>query len=192
MRQAVNKSVQKPPQQQKSPKVFGITGWKNSGKTTLVSELVRWFCKHGVKVSTIKHAHCDFDIDRPGTDSFKHREAGAQQVLLASSHRWALMNELRNQQEQELEDLLEKLDPVDLVLVEGFKMGDQPKIQVVRPSNNTERLSSEAQPIVAIASDETISPADYGCSGPLLALDNINGIGLFISEYCQLSLNAER
>lgn len=175
-----------------SPKVFGITGWKNSGKTTLVSELVRWFCARGVKVSTIKHAHCDFDIDRPGTDSFKHREAGAKQVLLASSHRWALMNELRDQQEQELEDLLEKLDPVDLVLVEGFKMGNQPKIQVVRPSNNTERLSEEAQPIVAIASDQKVSPADYGCPGPLLALDNINSIGLFISEYCQLNLQPEQ
>ncbi|NIB41484.1 molybdopterin-guanine dinucleotide biosynthesis protein B [Pseudomaricurvus alkylphenolicus] len=168
--------------------VFGITGWKNSGKTTLVSELVTWFTEQGLKVSTIKHAHCNFDIDKPGTDSYKHREAGAQQVLLASSSRWALMNELRQDREPELQDLLPQLAPTDLVLVEGFKMGDQPKIQVVRPANNTERLSQEAQPIVAVASDETIDPADYGCDGPLLPLNDIAAIGRFIADYCGLTL----
>lgn len=173
---------------QNAPKVFGITGWKNSGKTTLVSQLVSWFGQHGVSVSTIKHAHCDFDIDRPGTDSFKHRQAGAQQVLLASSHRWALMNELGDAREPELSELLEQLAPVDLVLVEGFKMGEQPKIQVVRPENNTERLSDDAQPIVAIASDAHVAPLDYGCDGPLLALDDIDTIGRFIAHYCQLTL----
>lgn len=171
-----------------SPKIFGITGWKNSGKTTLVSELVNWFCQRGVKVSTIKHAHCDFDIDRPGTDSFKHRQAGAQQVMLASSTRWALMNELRDDREAEMDELLSRMDPVDLVLVEGFKMGDQPKIQVVRPENNTERLSEDAQPIVAIASDDKVAPIDYRCSGPLLPLNDIDQIGHFIANYCELTL----
>ncbi len=171
-----------------SPKIFGITGWKNSGKTTLVSELVSWFCQQGIKVSTIKHAHCDFDIDRPGTDSFKHRQAGAQQVMLASSTRWALMNELRDDREAEMKELLSRMDPVDLVLVEGFKMGDQPKIQVVRPENNTERLSEEAQPIVAIASDGTVNPAEYGCDGPLLPLNDIDRIGRFIAEHCGIVL----
>ena len=171
-----------------SAKVFGITGWKNSGKTTLVAELVHWFCQQGISVSTIKHAHCDFDIDRPGTDSHKHRSAGAQQVMLANSNRWALMHELREAREMEMDELLSRMDPVDLVLVEGFKMGDQPKIQVVRPQNNTERLSDEAQPIVAIASDENVSPADYGCEGPLLPLNDIECIGRFIADYCQLSL----
>jgi molybdopterin-guanine dinucleotide biosynthesis adapter protein len=174
-----------------SPKVFGITGWKNSGKTTLVSELVNWFCLQGLKVSTIKHAHCDFDIDRPGTDSFKHRQAGAQQVMLASSTRWALMNELRDDREAEMEELLSRMDPVDLVLVEGFKMGDQAKIQVVRPENNTECLPEEAQPIVAIASDGSVDPALYGCDGPLLPLNDIDRIGRFIAEYCHIPLPQE-
>jgi molybdopterin-guanine dinucleotide biosynthesis protein B len=167
-------------------KVFGITGWKNSGKTTLVAELVSHFSQMGLTVSTIKHAHCDFDIDRPGTDSFKHRKAGAQQVLLASSTRWALMRELGVDREPELTDLLAQLDSVDLVIVEGFKMGDQPKIQVVRPENNTERLPEDAHPIVAIASDSPVSPADYGCDGPLLPLNDIAAIATFIAEYCQL------
>lgn len=170
------------------PKIFGITGWKNSGKTTLVSELVSWFCQQGIKVSTIKHAHCDFDIDRPGTDSFKHRQAGAQQVMLASSTRWALMNELRDDREAEMEELLSRMDPVDLVLVEGFKMGDQPKIQVVRPANNTERLAEDAQPIVAIASDEKVDPKTYGCDGPLLSLNNVDQIARFIANHCGLSV----
>jgi molybdopterin-guanine dinucleotide biosynthesis protein B len=169
-------------------KVFGITGWKNSGKTTLVANLVSHLTQRGLSVSTIKHAHCDFDIDRPDTDSSIHREAGAAQVLLASSRRWALMTENSDGSEPELEQLLQEIDPVDLVIVEGFKMGDQPKIQVVRPSNNTERLSKECQPIVAIASDEPVDPADYGCDGPLLALDDIDSIARFIAASCDLPL----
>ncbi len=172
-----------------SPKIFGITGWKNSGKTTLVSDLVSWFIQRGISVSTVKHAHCNFDIDRPGSDSFLHRQAGAQQVLLASSKRWALMNELRDQPEPELDDLLKHLEPVQLVLIEGFKMSDHPKIQVVRPQHTTERLPEEAQPIVAIASDATINPADYGCKGPCLPLNDIDSIGLFIADYCQLPIH---
>lgn len=167
-------------------KVFGITGWKNSGKTTLVARLVSHISARGFSVSTIKHAHCDFDIDRPGTDSYTHRKAGAQQVLLSSNRRWALMSEIDQEAEPELDELLLQLQPVDLVIVEGFKMGDQPKIQVVRPRNNTEVLSPEAQPIVAIASDGDISPSDYHCSGPLLHLDDIEGIADFILDFCDL------
>ena len=167
-------------------KVFGITGWKNSGKTTLVARLVENISARGLRVSTIKHAHCYFDIDRPGSDSFTHRQAGAQQVLLSSNRRWALMSEIGDGAEPELEELLEQLRPVDLVIVEGFKMGDQPKIQVVRPRHNTEVLPQEAQPIVAIASDEMVDPADYRCDGPLLALDDTDSIARFILEYCEL------
>ncbi|MGI9355669.1 MAG: molybdopterin-guanine dinucleotide biosynthesis protein B, partial [Rhizobiaceae bacterium] len=94
-------------------KVFGVTGWKNSGKTTLVAELVKHFTTLGLSVSTIKHAHCDFDIDRPGSDSFLHRQAGANQVMLSSNRRWALMNESGNSAEQELEELLLHLRAVD-------------------------------------------------------------------------------
>jgi molybdopterin-guanine dinucleotide biosynthesis protein MobB len=168
-------------------KVFGITGWKNSGKTTLVADLVRHMSGRGIRVSTVKHAHCDFDIDRPGTDSFKHREAGARQVLLASSHRWALMQEVGKIVEPELDELLQHLAPVDLVIVEGFKMADHPKIQVVRPQNNTERLPPETHPIVAIASDEQVNPTDYGCNGPLLDLNDIEAIANFILDYYGLT-----
>jgi molybdopterin-guanine dinucleotide biosynthesis adapter protein len=167
-------------------KVFGVTGWKNSGKTTLVANLVEYLTAQGYAVSTVKHAHCDFDIDQPGSDSFTHREAGARQVLLASNRRWALMNERVDGAEPELDELLQQLQPVDLVLVEGFKMGDQPKIQVVRPSNNTEVLPEEAQPIVAIASDEQVEPGTYCCDGPLLHLDDVASIAAFIVDYCEL------
>ena len=167
--------------------VFGVTGWKNSGKTTLVARLVENISARGFQVSTIKHAHCDFDIDKPGSDSYTHREAGAVQVLLSSNRRWALMSEVGDEQEPELDELLQQLRPVDLVIVEGFKMGQQPKIQVVRPSNNTEVLPAEAQPIVAIASDETITPSDYRCAGPLLALDDIDAIANFVLDYCGLA-----
>ncbi|PLW71007.1 molybdopterin-guanine dinucleotide biosynthesis protein B [Pseudohalioglobus lutimaris] len=169
-------------------KVFGITGWKNSGKTTLVARLVEHFTALGLRVSTVKHAHCDFDIDRRGSDSHTHRMAGAHQVLLSSNRRWALMSELKEDAEPELEELLQHLQPVDLVIVEGFKMGDQPKIQVVRRSNNAEVLPAEAQPIVAIASDAALTPADYGCSGPLLQLSDVPAIAEFIRQYCGLKL----
>ena len=167
--------------------VFGVTGWKNSGKTTLVARLVENISARGFQVSTIKHAHCDFEIDKPGSDSYTHREAGAAQVLLSSNRRWALMSEVGDEQESELDELLQQLRPVDLVIVEGFKMGQQPKIQVVRPSHNTEVLPAEAQSIVAIASDETIIPADYRCAGPLLALDDIDAIANFVLDYCGLA-----
>ena len=169
-------------------KVFGITGWKNSGKTTLVTRLVSLMSGYGLRVSTIKHVHCGFDIDHPGTDSYRHREAGAEQVLLASGQRWALMNEIRAESEAELDELLAELSPVDIVIVEGFKMGNQPKIQVVRPQYNTGRLSGDVQPIVAIASDEKVNPADYDCDGPLLPLDNVEAIADFILDYCGLTL----
>lgn len=167
-------------------KVFGITGWKNSGKTTLVARLVENLSSRGLKVSTIKHAHCDFDIDKPGSDSFTHRQAGASQVLLSSNRRWALMSEIGEGREPELEELLQQLEPVDLVIVEGFKMGHQAKIQVVRPANNTEPLSDEAQPIVAIASDQAVDPRDYNCAGPLLQLDDVTAIADFILSYCEI------
>ena len=168
-------------------KVFGITGWKNSGKTTLVTRLVSLMSGYGLRVSTIKHVHCGFDIDHPGTDSYRHREAGAEQVLLASGQRWALMNEIRAESEAELDELLAELSPVDIVIVEGFKMGNQPKIQVVRPQYNTGRLSGDVQPIVAIASNEKVNPADYDCDGPLLPLDNVEAIADFILDYCGLT-----
>ena len=172
-------------------KVFGVTGWKNSGKTTLVAGLVEYLSKQGLRVSTVKHVHCDFDIDREGTDSYRHRQAGARQVMLAGSRRWALMRELDGEAEAELYELLAHLDAVDLVIVEGFKMGSQPKLQVVRPEHNTEPLGPEAQPLVAIASDQAVNPADFSCDGPVLPLNDVAAIARFILDYCDIVVPAD-
>mgnify|MGYP003344233369 FL=1 len=107
-------------------KTFGVTGWKNSGKTGLMERLITEFTARGLTVSSIKHAHHSFDIDHPGRDSYRHRDAGARQVLLASRNRWALMNELRAEDEPSLGDLLKQLSPVDLVLIEGYKRDRHP------------------------------------------------------------------
>ena len=167
-------------------KVFGITGWKNSGKTTLVADLVALLGQRGLRVSTVKHAHHNFDIDKPGTDSHKHREAGAREVLISSARRWALMHETGEDSEPELAELLDRLSPVDLVLVEGFKYGDHPKLQVIRAGHNVEPLPDSAQPLVAIVSDRHLHPADYNCKGPLLPLQDTQKVAEFIVEYCDL------
>ncbi|TQV84700.1 molybdopterin-guanine dinucleotide biosynthesis protein B [Exilibacterium tricleocarpae] len=167
-------------------KVFGITGWKNSGKTTLVADLVTRFRQRGLSVSTVKHAHHNFDIDKPGTDSYKHRQAGAKEVLISSANRWALMHETVGDREPELEALLARLSPVDLVLVEGFKRSDHPKLQVIRAGNNTEPLPASAQPLVAIVSDGDLNPSDYNCKGPLLPLEDTQKIADFILAYSGL------
>ena len=109
-------------------KVWGVTGWKNSGKTGLMERLVAEFTSRGLTVSTVKHAHHVFDVDHKGKDSYRHREAGAQEVLLSSRKRWALMHEHRGAEEATLDELLAKLSPVDLVLVEGFKLARHPKV----------------------------------------------------------------
>ena len=113
-------------------KVFGITGWKNSGKTHLMERLVAEFKSRSLSVSTIKNAHHGFDVDQPGKDSFRHRQAGAQEVLIASEKRWVLMHENTDELQPSLTDLIKKLSKVDLVLVEGFKQEKHPKIEVVR------------------------------------------------------------
>lgn len=168
-----------------STKVFGITGWKNSGKTGLVVSLVAQLKARGYRVATIKHAHHTFDVDQPGKDSYRHREAGAEQVLIASRQRWALLHELSDQPEPTLAQLLDKLTPVDIVLVEGFKASPHPKLAVIRPQHNPEPLP-DAEPLVAIASDDPVNPADYGCNGPRFALDDTGAICDFIVDYCKL------
>jgi molybdopterin-guanine dinucleotide biosynthesis adapter protein len=162
-------------------KIIGITGWKNSGKTTLVTQLIAELCARGLRVSSVKHAHHNCDIDQPGRDSFQHREAGAHQVLLASGKRWALMQELREQAEPELDELLPLLSPVDLVVVEGYKLAGHPKIQVIRAANTRAPLPQQAHNLVAIATDDNdLNPADYGCDGPRLAMDDINAVADFV------------
>ncbi|EKV29512.1 Molybdopterin-guanine dinucleotide biosynthesis protein MobB [Caenispirillum salinarum AK4] len=135
-------------------KVFGLAGWSNSGKTTLMTAAVTILTRRGFRISTIKHAHHAFDIDRPGKDSFRHREAGASEVLITSGRRWALMHELRDEDEPSLEDLVARMTPVDLLLVEGFKRHPHPKIEVHRPSVGKDPLWPQDDSVVAVASDE--------------------------------------
>ena len=134
-------------------KVFGITGWKNTGKTGLVERLVTELSFRGFTVSTIKHAHHSFDVDYQGRDSYRHREAGACEVLLSSGNRWALMHELRGADEMSLADLLMKLTPVDVVLVEGFKTEGHEKLECHRASTSTMVIGRADDTIIAIASD---------------------------------------
>ena len=130
-------------------KIFGVTGWKNSGKTGLMERLITEFTTRGLTVSSIKHAHHSFDIDHPGRDSYRHRDAGARQVLLASRTRWALMHELRDEDEPSLGDLLEQLSPVDLVLIEGYKRDRHPKIEAHRKETGQPLIAPEDETIVA-------------------------------------------
>jgi len=147
------------------PAVFGIVGWKNNGKTTLVVRLVELFRRRGWRVATVKHAHHDFDIDHEGTDSWCHAQAGASQVVVVSSHRWALIHE-NDQAEDEpsLAEILTKLEPCDLVLVEGYKQGTHAKLEVHRREGRRGKkgdifLAATDPYIVAIASDMPLSGA---------------------------------
>lgn len=167
--------------------VFGITGWKNSGKTTLVVKLVRTLRERGYTVSTLKHAHHAFDIDREGKDSYLHRSAGACEVMVASGRRWALMHEIGGDELPPMRDLIARMSPVDVLLVEGFKLQDHPKLQVLRPEHNADPLPPEVGNVVAIASDRELDPSDYGCSGPRFDLDRPDEIVDFI-----LGFDAER
>jgi len=170
-------------------KVFGIIGWKNSGKTTLITKIIKELTARDLSVATIKHAHHEFDIDHPGKDSFQHRHAGANQVLVASHKRWALMHEITDKEEEPtLETLLAKLDPVDIVIVEGFKLSDHPKLAVIRGGNNLDPLPDEAHPIVAIATDSDIKAQQYNCSGPVFSLSDISNVSDFILQHAQTSI----
>jgi molybdopterin-guanine dinucleotide biosynthesis protein B len=157
-------------------RVFGLAGWSGSGKTTLMTALIPEFASRGVSVSTIKHAHHAFDIDQPGKDSWRHRQAGAREVMIASDRRWALMHELRGAREPSLDELLQRLGPVDLVLVEGFKHHPHCKIEVYRPSLGKPQLYPEDPYIVAIASDERMS----GLAVPWFSLSDAAAIANFI------------
>src|SRR6185312_11375214 len=134
-------------------RVIGFAGWSGAGKTTLLRRLIPVLVGHGLRVSTLKHAHHQFDVDKPGKDSWEHRQAGATEVLVGSAHRWALMHELRGAPEPELDALLGRLSPVDLVLVEGFKRGPLPKIEVHRTANGKPLLHPDDPAIVAVATD---------------------------------------
>jgi len=138
-------------------KIFGITGWKNSGKTHLMERLVAEFRSRSLSVSTIKNAHHGFDVDQPGKDSFRHRQAGAHEVLISSEKRWVLMHENTDELKPSLTDLIKKLSKVDLVLVEGFKQEKHPKIEVVRNARDQNIIAEIDPTILAVATDVEIS-----------------------------------
>ena len=157
-------------------RVYGVIGWKNAGKTTLVERLVGEISSRGYSVSTVKHTHHKVDVDRPGKDSHRHRQAGARQVILASSARWALMTELRGRPEQPLRDLLRHLDPVDLVIVEGYKRDDHPKVEAWRAETGQPLIAREDPTVRAVATND-----DPGAIGqPVIGLDDVGGIADFI------------
>ncbi|WP_114010472.1 molybdopterin-guanine dinucleotide biosynthesis protein B [Cohaesibacter intestini] len=170
-------------------KVFGVTGWKNSGKTTLVTRLIAELSGRGYRISSVKHAHHACDIDKPGTDSFRHREAGSREVaLVAAGTRWALMHECRDAWDEEpfLGDILPRFSPCDLVVVEGYKNEAFPKLEVRRADAKDQTpLSPDDNNIVAIAS-ETIGAMANPHNLPEFQLDQVRKIADFIINRMQL------
>ncbi|MBO6885499.1 MAG: molybdopterin-guanine dinucleotide biosynthesis protein B [Marivita sp.] len=156
-------------------RIYGVTGWKNAGKTGLMERLVTEITGRGITVSTVKHAHHTFDVDHPGKDSHRHRVAGATEVLLASRNRFALMHELRDEAEPTLEELLSKLMPVDLVLVEGYKRDRHPKVEAFRAETGNNLIAPGDPTIRAVASD---TPMDL--DRPVFDLNDTKSIADFI------------
>ncbi|WP_142850025.1 molybdopterin-guanine dinucleotide biosynthesis protein B [Telmatospirillum sp. J64-1] len=157
-------------------KVFGLAGWSGSGKTTLLIELLPRIIARGFTVSTMKHSHHRFDMDQPGKDSFRHREAGASEVLVASSSRWALLHELRDEEEPSVTELIGRMSPVDLLLIEGFKSHPHDKLEIHRPSVGKPPLWPHDPHVVAVASDEGLD----GLGVPLFDLNDVDAIADFI------------
>ena len=153
-------------------RIIGLAGWSGSGKTTLITKLIPCLLARGVKVSTLKHAHHGFDLDRPGKDSFMHREAGATEVLISSAKRWAILHELRGEEEWDLGGLVAKMSPVDLVLVEGFKRDAFPKLEIHRVANGKPLLYPQDPHIVAVACDSALPDVTL----PILHLNAIEPI----------------
>lgn len=165
------------------PAIFGVTGWKNSGKTRLVAGIVSELGSRGFTVSTVKHAHHGFDVDKPGTDSFAHREAGAHEVALVSGKRWVLMHEMRGSTQPTLAEIIAKLAPCDIVIIEGFKASPHPKIEATRSITKRDQPIWPTDPnIVAIASDYPLE--DTGRE--VFDLNDIMKITDFIIEHLNI------
>ena len=167
-------------------KIFGIAGWSGSGKTTLVVSLIPILVGRGLRVSTMKHAHHSFEIDRPGKDSHRHRQSGATEVVVTSGERWVLMHELRDSPEPSIEALIEHMTPVDLLLIEGFKHQDHDKLEVHRAGLGKPLLFPEDRHIVAVASDNPIPDASVA----VLDLNDVSAIADFVIAHCGLSAMA--
>ncbi len=163
-------------------RVFGILGWSGSGKTALITRLLPELTRRGFRVSTVKHAHHEFDTDIPGKDSYEHRKAGASEVLISSAKRWALMHENGNDPEPRLNDLMDHLAPADLLLVEGFKAEKHDKIEVRRQGQDGPFFAGEDATVVAIASDGPVKNSGL----PVLDLNNVSAIANFIAVHCGL------
>lgn len=166
-------------------RVYGVVGWKNAGKTTLMERLVSEITGRGFTVSTIKHAHHVFDVDRPGKDSYRHREAGAEEVLVASGARWALMHELRDADEPPLEALLARMSPVDLILIEGYKRDSHFKVEAYRAETGAPLIALDDPTVKAIATNDVIEATQ-----PILPLDDPKAIADFILGEVGLPLKA--
>jgi molybdopterin-guanine dinucleotide biosynthesis protein B len=157
-------------------KIFGFAGWSGSGKTTLVTKLIPELVGRGVRVSTMKHAHHAFDIDQPGKDSYEHRTAGATEVMVGSANRWALIHEIRGDDEPSIDELAGRMTPVDLLLVEGFKAYPHDKMEVYRAAVGKPLLCLTEKHIVAVASDAPVPQA----SVPVLDMNDVPAIADFI------------
>jgi molybdopterin-guanine dinucleotide biosynthesis protein B len=151
-------------------RIIGLAGWSGSGKTTLIAKLIPCLSRRGITVSTLKHAHHGFDMDQPGKDSFMHRAAGATEVIVASAKRWAILHELRDEPEWDMRALVGKMSPVDLVLVEGFKRDDFPKLEIHRAENGKPLLHPDDPHIVAVATDGALPSS----SVPVIDLNDID------------------
>ena len=154
-------------------KIVGIVGWKDVGKTFFVTEIINTLVKKGYNVGTIKHAHHDFDIDKPGTDSFKHRKSGASEVIISSSKRWAKIIENKNKNEKKLKELLKEFNDVDVVIVEGYKKDNHPKIEII--SKDSKIINNEIKNLVAIVAHEKI-----GSKVPLFMSNEVESLVEFI------------
>lgn len=162
-------------------RVISVVGWKNNGKTTLVVRLIEHLTGRGLRVSTVKHAHHSVDLDQPGKDTWRHRQAGAGEVILATGRRWILMHELRDEPEPPLMPLLAKLAPADLVIVEGFKGTSLPKIEVHRGERGTGLIARDDPDVVAVAADVPIDDL----SVPVLHLDDIPAIARLALDHAR-------
>jgi molybdopterin-guanine dinucleotide biosynthesis protein B len=161
-------------------KIFGFAGWSGSGKTTLIEKLIPRFVKQGLRVSLIKHAHHTFDVDQPGKDSYRHRHAGASEILVTSSRRWVLMHELRGAHEPSFDQHIRHVSPCDLLLVEGFKFAPIPKLEVWRAETGEALLHPNDPHIVALATDSRVETRL-----PLFDLNDDASIASFIMDFPQ-------
>ncbi len=162
-------------------RIIGLAGWSGSGKTTLITKLIPCLLARGLRVSTLKHAHHGFDLDKPGKDSFVHRVAGATEVIISSAKRWAILHELREELEWNMADLVAKMSPVDLVLVEGFKRDAFPKLEIHRAENGKPLLYPDDPHIVAVACDTALPSAKI----PVVDLNDIDKIADLLLKHAK-------